>query len=580
MKKQIIRSLRVPPMTKWLRADMHPMSKNLKSFFQDKGIKIKVTRIFPGTLIDIFEIEAGTKITSNKKLNLVIDQFSKEINEKNIQFWESIVDDQKSIKRSAIAIPKSSYKFETPEIEFNLKGKNSSIKENRGTGLDDSYYEQIAKSIEVKLEDFDLSCKIINVIKGPVVDTFELELGKKVEVKRVLALKDDISLSLRGLPIRFKEQTFGKSTLGIEVPRIPRDVIWLKDILKSKNYKISNHALPIVLGRETDGGSYILDLTEAQNLLIAGEKSSGKKVLINSVIISLIEKLDSKKLRLILIDSYQKPLSHFEKLPHLEVPYVITPKEAIRALKHLNKEMQKRVEITSYSQAEIKEANLPYIVVVINEYEKLKFSDEGNLIQKLVCNLTQKGHVVGIHIILSTSNLSPQVVDTKMLDNFLAKVVLRLRDKGYSESILGFPGTQALLGKGDMLIKKDNELHRLHSAIMVHEEIEEFVKNKIKNDKRNRTKELIPLIKELSPTQTSDFSQDEYKKAVDFVLEHRIASASFLQRKMNIGYVKAINLIDRMEIEGIVGPLENFKPRKVLITKKKIISKNQKKMKA
>gem|GEM_PF-1996406 len=239
MKKQIIRSLRVPPKTKWLRADIHPMSKKLSSFFQEKGIRIKVTRIFPGTLIDIFELEAMTKVTSNKKLNLVIDQLSKEMKDENIQYWKSVMDDKKLIKRSAIAIPKTSYKFEAPNIEFSLKDEDFLQSKKCIKDLDDSLYFNIAREIEKKLENFDLPCKIINVIKGPVVDTFELELGDKVEIKKILAVKDDISLSILGIPIRFKNPTMGKSTLGIEVQRIHLASI-KTDVIDTSESDLSN----------------------------------------------------------------------------------------------------------------------------------------------------------------------------------------------------------------------------------------------------------------------------------------------------------------------------------------------------
>jgi len=215
------------------------MSKKLSSFFQEKGIRIKVTRIFPGTLIDIFELEAMTKVTSNKKLNLVIDQLSKEMKDENIQYWKSVMDDKKLIKRSAIAIPKTSYKFEAPNIEFSLKDEDFLQSKKCIKDLDDSLYFNIAREIEKKLENFDLPCKIINVIKGPVVDTFELELGDKVEIKKILAVKDDISLSILGIPIRFKNPTMGKSTLGIEVQRIHLASI-KTDVIDTSESDLSN----------------------------------------------------------------------------------------------------------------------------------------------------------------------------------------------------------------------------------------------------------------------------------------------------------------------------------------------------
>lgn len=471
-------------------------------------------------------------------------------------------------------------------------------------GPDDSYFKEIMRAIEDKLAEFKLDGKIINILKGPVVDTFELEPGSGVKVSKVTGLSDDIGLALNGAPIRIVYPMRGRSTIGIEVPRNPRDFIFLDEVLQSKPFNDSNQRLPIAMGKDAFGEVKVVDLAGMPHMLVAGATGAGKSVFINSLLVSLIVKKSPTQLKLILIDPKQLELALFSDLPHLMLPVITDPTSSSIALLWAVQEMDKRYTILKemgvkniegfnkkvktcdpsilfkineyYEDKEDPGYELPYIVVVIDEFADLILSKAGKEIETNVNRLAAKARAAGIHLVVATQRPSTDVVTGVVKANFPTRVAFRVSTGHDSKTILDQYGAEKLLGRGDMLYKHGVDLLRMHSSFVEENEVEglieklgtiaqtynqgamEFLENG--GDGLEDEDELMK-----GGSFTSGTSSDPmYQQALEVVMENGSASASMLQRRLRVGYNRAANLVEEMERSGIVGPAQGSKPRKVL----------------
>ncbi len=468
---------------------------------------------------------------------------------------------------------------------------------------DNKYFETIARSIEEKLKEFNISSHVINVLKGPVVDTFELELGPGVKVAGVTNRVNDLSLALMGAPIRMVYPMKGKSTIGIEVPRNPRDVIYLDEVLKSPHFNDSNYRLPIAMGKDAYGDAAVIDLAATPHLLVAGTTGAGKSVFINTLLVSLIIKFSPKKLRLIMLDPKQLELALYARLPHLIMPVVTDPQIASVALLWAIDEMERRYSLLKdfavkniegfnkkfptvgtdltckvnkyYPDAEVVGFEMPYIVVVVDEFADLMLSKSGKAIETSISRLAAKARASGIHIVLATQRPSTDIITGVIKANFPTRVSFRVFTNIDSRVILDGMGAEKLLGKGDMLFKQGIDILRMHSAYVNEDEIEALVDklSAIPNQYDEGAMEFITN-NGIEDTDTEGITTDgeggglkdeKYDDAVRCVAMHRVASASFLQRRLGVGYNRAANLIEEMERYGVVGPAQGSKPRKVLV---------------
>lgn len=468
---------------------------------------------------------------------------------------------------------------------------------------DNEYFETIAKAIEDKLKEFNISAHIINVLKGPVVDTFELDLGPGVKVNAVTNRVDDLSLALKGAPIRMVYPMKGKTTIGIEVPRNPRDLIYLDEVLKSQAFKDSSYRLPIAMGKDAYGDAAVIDLASTPHFLVAGTTGAGKSVFINTLLVSLIIKLSPKKLRLIMIDPKQLELALYAKLPHLIMPvitdssiasvsllwaidemerrYSLLKDFAVKNIEGFNKKMKiAGPEHTSkinkyYPDADTIDFEMPYIVIVVDEFADLKLSKNGPAIETSISRLAAKARASGIHIVLATQRPSTDVITGVIKANFPTRVAFRVTTNMDSRVIMDTPGAEKLLGRGDMLFKQGIETLRMHSAYVDEDEIEKLVEKLSTLPIQYDTGamdfvEANGLIDTDVDGITSDgeggaLKDEKYEEAVRCVAMHRVASASFLQRRLGVGYNRAANLVEEMERHGVVGPAQGSKPRKVLV---------------
>lgn len=487
--------------------------------------------------------------------------------------------------------------FESKEL---IDCISESITHSQVEGPDSRYFQAITEAIESKLNEFKVDGKIINILKGPVVDTFELELGSGIKVSKVTGLSDDLGLALSGAPIRVVYPMRGKSTIGIEVPRNPRDFIFLDEVLKSKAFNDTQHRLPIAMGKDAFGAVKVVDLAGMPHMLVAGATGAGKSVFINTLLVSLIIKKSPQDLKLILIDPKQLELALFSNLPHLMLPVLTEPKNSAVSLLWAVEEMERRYtilremgvkniegfnrkikscdetllhRITQYYGDHHEGYKLPYIVIVIDEFADLILSKMGKEIETNVNRLAAKARAAGIHLVVATQRPSTDVVTGIIKANFPTRVSFRVSTGHDSKTILDQYGAEKLLGKGDMLYKHGVDLVRMHSSFVEENEIEGVIQ-KLGEIPQTFDTDAIDFLEnggeeEYDAGSGSDYvtgtSDDPmYQQALEVVMESGSASASMIQRRLRVGYNRAANIIDEMERNGVVGPAQGSKPRKVI----------------
>jgi S-DNA-T family DNA segregation ATPase FtsK/SpoIIIE len=533
---------------------------------------------------------------------LMQDFAENDFNDSEIDQYDDDSDEFEEVESpfSEVKIKTEDKFFDSEELINCIAPKNQT---NHFHDPDDKYFETIARAIEEKLKEFNITAHIINVLKGPVVDTFELELGAGVKVAGVINRTDDLSLALKGAPIRMVYPMKGKTTIGIEVPRNPRDLIYLDEVLSAPAFKNSSYRLPIAMGKDAYGDAAFIDLASTPHFLVAGTTGSGKSVFVNTLLVSLIIKLSPKKLRLIMIDPKQLELALYQKLPHLIMPVVTDPQIASISLMWAIEEMERRYSLLKdlgvkniegfnkkiktvgpeltckinkyYPDADAVDFEMPYIVIVVDEFADLKLSKSGPAIETSISRLAAKARASGIHIVLATQRPSTDVITGVIKANFPTRVAFRVTTNMDSRVILDTMGAEKLLGKGDMLYKQGIETLRMHSAFVDEDEIEKLV-DKLATLPIQYDAGAMEFVQNNGAADddvdgiTTDgegggLKDDKYEDAVKCVASHRVASASFLQRRLGVGYNRAANLIEEMERHGVVGPAQGSKPRKVLV---------------
>ncbi len=485
---------------------------------------------------------------------------------------------------------------EYEEIPYDPEEIYSEIKDQvyENPVLDDSYFQEIIEKLEEKFKEFNISGKIVNVMKGPVVDTFELELGPGVKVSKVVSITEDLSLALSGPPLRMVYPMKGKTTIGIEVPRNKREIIGLGEIIDSEAFKESRAYLPIALGKTAFGDILVSDLARMPHMLVAGATGAGKSVFINSILIGLLLKRSPEEMKLMLIDPKQLELSFYNELPHLLLPVMTDPKRASFALLWCCEEMEKRYsmlktlsvrsidayneKIQECSEEEYRDlmnlscsgenvkGKMPYIVVIIDEFADLILGPVGKEIEKSICRLAAKARACGIHLIMATQRPSVDVITGLIKANFPSRVSFKVTSSIDSRTILNCLGAEKLLGKGDMLFKQGVDMTRVHSAYIDEKSIE-AITSRPSLKGAYFSKSASEYVKDLddSPSAkfTTEFRDDLYEDAKNVVIREQMASTSLLQRRLRIGHNRAANIIDSLEEEGIIGPHDGPRGRKV-----------------
>lgn len=430
--------------------------------------------------------------------------------------------------------------------------------------------EASARILEDTLTDFGIVAKVTDIIRGPVITRYELEPAPGVKINRIEALSDDIALAIKAQSVRIIAPIPGKGRVGVEVPNLHSALVCIKDLLTSTEYHKQKAPLILALGKDITGRSVFGDLDDMPHLLIAGTTGSGKTVCVNTCILSLLFRGSPNDLKFLMIDPKMVELMPFNGLPHLLCPVVTDAKKAAVALNWVVGQMEERYQllakagvrnIEAYNE---KQERIPYIVVIVDEFADL-MTVARDQIENAITRLAQLSRAVGIHLILATQRPSVDVITGVIKANLPARISFKVASKVDSRTVLDMNGAETLLGKGDMLFLQPGkeDLIRIQGALVKDEEIERvvgFIKAQgepIYDDQ---------ILKEQQKNSLASGDKDElYDEAVRVIMESNQASVSILQRRMRLGYTRAARIIDIMELEGLVGPYEGSKPRRILV---------------
>lgn len=438
--------------------------------------------------------------------------------------------------------------------------------------------------LEQKLRDFGVEGRVTEVHPGPVITRYELEPAPGIKINRIVNLADDLALALKALSVRVVAPIPGKAVVGVEIPNKNRALVHIREILASSQFQNSPSWLTLALGKDIAGSPYVVDLAQMPHLLIAGATGTGKSVCINSLIVSMVCKASPDQVRFLLIDPKRVELSAYNGLPHLADEVMTDSKEASRKLLQLVSHMEERYRllaskgvrnITAYNRLVEEEAeaqgleaaaapSLPFLVVIIDELADLMMASSAE-VETAVTRLAQMARGVGIHLILATQRPSVDVITGLIKANFPSRISFLVSSKTDSRTILDMNGAEQLLGNGDMLYLPSGSSKpvRIHGCYISEQEIGavvDFLRNEMAPWRK------LSLFQRAEAREPSGEEADElYRQAVELVIATRQASISMIQRKLRVGYNRAARMIERMEEEGIVSPLEAGKGREVLI---------------
>ncbi len=494
--------------------------------------------------------------------------------------------------------------YQLPPLHLLTAAKNG----QRGQAINESALEQNARMLETVLDDYGVHGRIVQVRPGPVVTLYELEPAPGTKTSRVVGLSDDIARSMSARSVRIAVVP-GRNAIGIELPNQDRETVYLRELLSTVEYEKSNLTLPLALGKDISGAPVLVDLAKMPHLLIAGTTGSGKSVAINTMILSLLYCLPPERCRMIMIDPKMLELSVYDDIPHLLTPVVTDPGKAIMALKWAVREMENRYRamanlgvrnIDGYNQRLADAAKrgetlkrtvqtgydaetgqpmfedrlldtqaMPYLVVIVDEMADLMMV-AGKEIDAAVQRLAQMARAAGIHVMMATQRPSVDVITGTIKANFPTRVSFQVTAKVDSRTILGEQGAEQLLGMGDMLyMAGGGRISRVHGPFVGDEEVQAVV-NHLK--KQGRPEYLDAVTEEAEPGPDLSLEPQDigsgnalYDQAVDVVARNRKASTSFLQRQLKIGYNRAADLIDQMELEGVIGRANHVGKREVLV---------------
>lgn len=497
--------------------------------------------------------------------------------------------------------------FILPDINF-LTEHKSIVKD---ASLSVETLEANARLLESVLEDFGVKGEIIKVHPGPVVTLYELEPAPGIKSSRVVGLADDIARSMSAIAARVAVIP-GRNAIGIELPNHTRETVYLRETLSSSAYENSTAKLPLVLGKDIGGKPVIADLAKMPHLLVAGTTGSGKSVAMNTMILSILYKLNPAQVKMIMIDPKMLELSIYEGIPHLLTPVVTDPKKAVVALKWTVREMEDRYKKMSkvgvrniegfnqrveqailkgepitrtiqtgfdrdtgeaiYETEELSLEPMPFIVVLIDEMADLMMV-AGKDIEGTIQRLAQMARAAGIHVIMATQRPSVDVITGTIKANFPTRISFQVTSKIDSRTILGEQGAEQLLGMGDMLyMAGGGRTQRVHGPFVADEEVEAIVKHLKTQGVPQYLEAVTEDVEEegaegSGPTGTEKLSEsnDIYDQAVAVILRDRKVSTSYIQRRLGIGYNRAATLIERMEDEKLISAANHAGKREILV---------------
>lgn len=483
--------------------------------------------------------------------------------------------------KSLILKSDSSYKVPSPNLLSNPteKADPSTLKKD---------LMQQAAILEETLKSFGIEAKVGEINSGPTITSFEVHPSIGVKVQKIKALENDIALNMQAKSIRIVAPIPGKAAVGVEVPAIHPQEVNFKELLLQYQQKNRKLQIPILLGKAVNGECVFADLTKMPHCLIAGATGSGKSVCINTIVMSILLNARPDEIKLLMVDPKKVELTQYSHLPHMIAPVITEPHGAYAALQWLVKEMQVRYEILkqlglrnigAFNNRKINkdlEASLnipipdymPLVVAIIDEFADLMMVSSADL-ETPIARIAQMARAVGIHLILATQRPSREVITGIIKANIPTRISFKVASRVNSQIILDETGAESLLGNGDLLFLPpgSSQLMRAQGAYISDEDINQIVRHICQQSPRNY---LIPSFDsfkalDLGPDEGESKGNDPlYDQALTIVVSSKSASTTFLQRKLKIGYARAASLMDELEANGIIGPQEGARPRRVL----------------
>ncbi len=475
--------------------------------------------------------------------------------------------------------------------------------DNQAQQINQQEIARVSANIEQQLRNFNIQAQVKDVLVGPVVTRYEVELKPGVKASKVTGVDTDLARALTFQSIRVAESIPGKPYIGIETPNTKRQMVSLKEVLQSPEFQESKALLPLGLGKDISGKAVVIDLAKTPHLLVAGSTGSGKSVGINSMILSLLFKVKPEQVKFIMIDPKVVELSVYNGIPHLLTEVVTDMKKAANALRWTVEEMERRYQLLAKLKVRniegfnekilslraenivIPDPNwrptdsmdstaphlepLSYIVVIVDEFADL-MAVAGKDIEVLIARLTQKARAVGIHVILATQRPSVDVITGLIKSNIPSRIAFTVAQRNDSRTILDQNGAEALLGRGDMLYLGNGttDLLRVHGAFMTDDEVVSVVDDWRARGKPNYITEILESNEEEesdeSGPRTGTGELDKlFDEVVEYVVRTGITSASNIQRRFQVGFNRAARIMDQLEEQGIVSEMRNGK-REVL----------------
>jgi DNA segregation ATPase FtsK/SpoIIIE, S-DNA-T family len=483
---------------------------------------------------------------------------------------------KEELKKEASKTQDDDYVWEYPSLDL-LSNNYQEIE------ADDDSLKVNAERIKDKLSQFGIEVAMQEVAVGPTVIQYTLKPADNVKLSKITALKNDLALALAASAVRIEAPIPGRSLVGIEVPNDRRAIVHIREILESDQFDEIDSSLRLPLGRTVSGKPIIADLKDMPHLLIAGATGSGKSVGMNTFLISLLYQNSPKDLKMILIDPKRVELTPYNNIPHLLTPVITDPEKAAISLRWVVQEMTRRYMVLSdsgnrnieeYNADEKTPEKLPRMVVVVDELADLMMA-AGKEVEASICRIAQMARAVGIHLIIATQRPSVDVITGLIKANIPARIAFAVSSSIDSRVILDGIGAEDLLGKGDMLYLPSgmNKPLRVQGIFTTTKEVER-VTNRVKltldpdyDEAIISPKTAAAKVHGVPASAVTDVDGEDsmYQEAVSLVIESRKASASFLQRRLKLGYARAARLLDVMEEKGVVGPSKGAKPRDIFV---------------
>lgn len=443
--------------------------------------------------------------------------------------------------------------------------------------------------IKNTLKSFGIEVKIMDILRGPSITRYEIQPGAGVKVSKIRGLEDDIALSLAAMGVRIEAPVPGKPVVGIEVPNVHKDMVTLREILQSNEFRSSESKLTFAVGRDIAGNIILGDITKMPHVIIAGTTGSGKSVCTRSIIMSILYKARPDEVKLILIDPKMVEFKIFDGIPHLLIPIVIDAKKAAGALNWAVNEMMRRYTIFSEIGAnDLKSYNyiaeqdelekMPQIVVFIDELADMMLV-AGKEVEDSICRLAQMGRAAGMHLVVATQRPTTDVITGLIKANIPSRIALSVMSQVDSRTIIDMAGADKLLGNGDMLYMPIgmNKPIRVQGCFASNKDITEtisFISSQVKAEYDESITEAVDKFvpqtkadKDSSDSSAAGTDGDFVERAMEVAVNNGQLSTTMLQKKLKLGYARASRIMDELEEMGVIGPSEGSKPRKVLMSR-------------